>query len=69
MLRLIFRAAAEAEHMRRIISAFKRCIVEEGVIPRIQLGARGRLMPVAALNENSPGDATQSVAPSQLRHE
>lgn len=26
-------------------------------------------MPAAALNENSPGDVTQSVAPSQLRHE
>lgn len=34
-----------------------------------ELGARGRLMPAAALNENFPGDVTQSVAPTQLRHE
>lgn len=66
-LRLIFRVRTQAEHMRRIISPFKKCIVAEGVVPRIQ--ARGRLMPAAALNENSPGDVTQSVAPSQLRHE
>lgn len=35
-LRLIFLRQDEAEHMRHITSAFKKCIVAEGVIPRTQ---------------------------------